>query len=225
MSKRILVLLASVSLLLTGCAQASPAVDELPTAAPTQSASGSDATDIPTVSPTVEPVVKDDYYNFLNSMATTCLYAQGVGVTETVSTNGVLDGSLILLPPSAAISDGYTAGWIPANGEPAEVIFESDAFGACALANMEALAKEAGGDLRKSVKVKYDAETNSYTATVDFSGFASTSKYQIGEGGIVYSVKGTDSNGAEVLTSMKFGIPKSEYIEALRGAVEKLFLD
>jgi hypothetical protein len=170
-------------------------------------------------------VVKDDYYNFFNSIATTCIYAQGVGVTETVSTNGVLDGSLILLPASAALSGGYTAAWIPANGGPTEVIFESDAFGACALANMETLAKEAGQDLRKKVKVKYDAETNSYTATVDFSGFASTSQYQIGEGGIVYSVQGVDSTGADVLTSMKFGMPKSEHAEALRAAVEALTLN
>lgn len=222
MSARIVALLASVSLLLTGCAQGSPIVNDLPTAFPTQSPSGGDATDTPNLVPTTNPIIKDDYYNFFNSMATTCIYAQGVGVTETVSTDGVLDGSLILLPPSAAVSDSYTAGWIPANGGATEVIFESDAFVSCALANMETLAKEAGGDLRKKVNVKYDAATNIYTATVDFSGFASTSKYQIGEGGITYSVTGTDAQGSEVLTSMKFGMPKAEHLAALKAAVEAL---
>lgn len=223
MLPRIAILL-SATVLLAGCtSQGVPTVTQTPTTSSQSPAdSGQDATDIAMPAPPKEPIIKDDHYNFLNSMATTCIYAQGVGVTETVATNGVLDGSLILLPPAEAISGSYTAGWIPANGEAAEVVFESDVFDSCAIANMESLARESGQDLRDKVRAKYDAESDTYTATVDFLGFSRTAKYQIGEGGIAYSVIGTDAKGSEIVTTMKFGMPKADQVALLKMAVDKL---
>lgn len=218
-----LAILLSASLLLSGCAPSTP-IPVQSEATQTQAPADMSGNDVRRPSPTsnVDVVVKDDHYNFLNSMATTCIYAEGVGVTETVTTEGVLDGTLVMLPRSEAIDGSYTAGWIPANGNPAEVIFEKDVFDSCAIANMEALAKEAGKDLRKTVRVKYDAATDAYTATVDFSGFTRTAKYQMGEGGIAYSVTGTETNGQEVVTAMKFGMPKPEYVAALTAAIANL---
>lgn len=220
---RRLTILASAVILLAGCApQSAPTVVQSPESSQSPAESGQDATDVAIPAPSASAVVKDDHYNFLNSMATTCLYAQGVGVTETVSSNRVLDGTLVLVPPAAAIAGSYTAGWIPANGGAAEVVFESDVFDSCAIANMESLAKDSGQDLRKKVRVKYDEAADAYTATVDFSGFSRTAKYQIGDGGIVYSVTGTDPKGLEIVTSMKFGMPSSEHIAALKAAVDAL---
>lgn len=214
--------LAASVLLLSGCAQTQPVVGPSTPEAPSSSPSVSQS---PSVSPTATPASNPLLEKFLGHMATTCIYAQGVGVTETVSTNGVLDGSLILLPKKEAILDGYTAGWIPADGSPAEVIFESDAFDSCALANMDSLAKESGSDLSGSVTVKFDEVTQIFTATTDFGDFSRTAKYQVGDGGIVYSVVGTDASGKEIATAMKFGMPKAEHIAALTAAVKALLAD
>lgn len=212
--------LAAAMLLLTGCAPSTPIAQRIPAPQETIQKPAEHGSPSPTTSPTAKSNPTLDA--FLGHMATTCLFAQGVGVAESVVIDGSLDGSMILLPPREAILDGYTAGWIPANGAPAEVVMESDAFESCAIANMDTLAKEAGQSLAGTISVTYDKITQVFTATVDFGGFSRTGKYQVGDGGIVYSVTSTDPQGRQIVTTMKFGMPKPDMVAALATAVKAL---
>lgn len=222
-------ILSVATLLLAGCATQSP-VTTSPTPSQSESSSASPSTS-PSVSPSAtaspSPSASIDAVTakFINSMETTCLYARGVGVTETISTDGKTDGVLIMLPEKQALYDGYTAGWIPADGGAAEVIFESDVFDSCSIANTVSLLSESGSDINEYLDVTYDPVTDVYTATTSFSEFTRKARYQMGEGGIAYSVIGTDGQGRTIATKMKYGMPKAEHVEALRKAIDALFAD
>lgn len=223
MFSRIVVALASVAVL-TGCAQAVPIVGPSGSAtpAPTVTSSSEPENSESTPSASDGPTASDDYDRFMNAMATTCLYAQGVGVMETISEANEPVGVLFMLPKNAAVDDGYTAGWVPANGDPAEVIFETDAFESCYLANMDGLSRESGSDLRNSVTVAFEAETNTYRAVLDFGDFQRTVAYEIGEGGIVYKALSVGPDGSALITTMTFGMPQAVYVDALKAAVAAL---
>ena len=220
--------IAVSTVLLTGCAPTTPAVvGPSPAPSVSQSADGNDAKDSPGLQadPSTSSAAEVDFDRFLNSMEATCIYAQGVGVTESVSVDGKLEGSLILLPKTAAIADGYTAGWIPANGDPTEIVFNTDAFDSCYLANMASLAREAGEGLRDQVIVTYDETTDAYAVVVDFGDFPRSAIYQMGEGQIAYSVTGPNDKGQTISMVVRFGMPKAEQIASLSAAVDVLLGD
>lgn len=208
-------------LLLTACAPVAPQAGPTGTPSASQSQPQNNGNGNKTPKPTsssAAPIVKDDLYNFLNHLATSCIFAKGVGVTETISSNTRgPEGNLFMVDPKEAVS-GYTAGWVPAEGN-AEVILETDPFEVCAVANMDTLARAQGVDMHKKVRVIFDEVANTYTVKINMGDYQRTATYQIGDGGIIYTVTSTGADGRLITSKIRYGQPTADLVTPWKAAV------
>ena len=158
----------------------------------------------------IEPV---DLVEKLVSVANaSCELALAEGVVEASSDPAGF--TLVMVPKSMGI-DGYSAAYfLPP--ETYELIWETDVFYACELANSFSLASDAGTELE--IDVSLDAATGEFLVTQDFGEWGvSATKYEVTDG-LLRAATNLNSEGETY--RIEYGFPNDIELQILVQAVE-----
>jgi hypothetical protein len=106
-----------------------------------------------------------------------CEKALAEGVVER---SGEPDGLVLVMIPKQEAIAGYSAAYF-LSPDTYELIFETDVFSSCALANLFALSEEAGQELE--LEITHDKQTNTFFITQDLGerGISETSYEVMGD--------------------------------------------
>ena len=141
-----------------------------------------------------------------------CEKAMGEGVVE--RSTDPTGYTLVMVPKDQAI-DGYSAAYfLPP--DTYELIWETDVFYSCELANSFWLASEAGAELE--AEVSFDPDTGTYLVTQDFGewGLSATS-FEVVDGLLVSAVN-LNSDAEKYL--IEYGDLEDVSLEIIRNAVQ-----